>query len=123
MADLNLDLAKQAFKLNSKTYNDHDTGTFLQRIINDPERVVSSLADIMDNVFEIISSLIMIIYISTLNIYIGSDISRNKKRLNFESFLNWLSEAKFESLPTTRLYLRSAPIYPEIKKGSILSLF
>ena len=71
MADLNLDLAKQAFKLNSKTYNDHDTGTFVQRIINDPERVVSSLADIMDNVFEIISSLIMIIYISTLNIYIG----------------------------------------------------
>lgn len=43
--------------------------TFVQRIINDPERVVSSLADIMDNVFEIISSLIMIIYISTL-IYI-----------------------------------------------------
>lgn len=71
MADLNLDLAKQAFKLDSKTYSDHNTGTFVQRIVNDPENVVNHLADLVDIVTDIITSLVIIIYISTLNVYIG----------------------------------------------------
>lgn len=71
MADLNLDLAKQAFKLNSKTYNDHDTGTFVQRIVNDPERVVTNLAEIVDIIFEMTTALIMLVYITTLNYLIG----------------------------------------------------
>ncbi len=71
MAKLNLDLANQAFKLNSKTYADHDTGTFVQRIVNDPERVVYSISNIIDRMFDIISSLIIVIYITTLNYLIG----------------------------------------------------
>lgn len=71
MAELNLDLAKQAFKLNSETYSNHETGTFVQRIVNDPERLVNNLADIVDMVTEILSALVIIVYISTLNIYIG----------------------------------------------------
>lgn len=71
MADLNLDLAKQAFKLNSQTYADYETGTFVQRIVNDPEKLVGNLADIVDMVTEIISALVVIVYIITLNIYIG----------------------------------------------------
>ncbi|MBP3432049.1 MAG: ABC transporter ATP-binding protein [Clostridia bacterium] len=71
MADLNLDLAKQAFKLNSKTYNDHETGTFVQRIVSDPERIVDSMANIIDLFAEIITSAIMLIYISTLNIWVA----------------------------------------------------
>ncbi len=75
MAELNLDLAKQAFKLNSKTYADHETGKFVQRIVTDPERVVSNLADLIDLIAESITSLVMIIYIAVLNIYIGLAIS------------------------------------------------
>ena len=71
MAELNLDLAKQAFKLNSETYSNHETGTFVQRIVNDPERLVNNLADIVDMITEILSALVVIIYISTLSIYIG----------------------------------------------------
>lgn len=71
MADLNFDLAKQAFKLNSKTYADNDTGTFVQRIVYDPERVVSNLASLVSIITDITSSIVIIIYISTLNIYIG----------------------------------------------------
>ncbi|MBE7076033.1 MAG: ABC transporter ATP-binding protein [Clostridiales bacterium] len=71
MSDLNLDLAKQAFKLNSKTYNDHETGTFVQRIVSDPERIVESLANIVDFMTEIISAIIMIIYISTLDPWVA----------------------------------------------------
>lgn len=71
MAELNLDLAKQAFKLNSQTYSNHETGTFVQRIVSDPERLVNNMADIVDMITEILSSLVIIVYISTLNIYIG----------------------------------------------------
>ena len=71
MAELNYDLSRQAFKLNSKTYSDHNTGTFVQRLVSDPERIVSNLADLVDIVTDIITSLIIIIYITTLNIYIG----------------------------------------------------
>ena len=71
MADLNLDLAKQAFKLNSKTYADHETGKFVQRIVTDPETVVQKLADLVDLLTGCITALVMIIYIATLNIYIA----------------------------------------------------
>ena len=71
MAEINHDLSVQAFKLNSRTYSDHDTGTFVQRIVSDPERVVQNLADIVDMFTDIITSLIMIVYIATLNIFVS----------------------------------------------------
>lgn len=71
MAQLSLDLAKQAFKLNSKTYNDHDTGTFVQRIVEDPAQTIDSLSSLVDMVIELISSTIMFIYIMTLNVWIS----------------------------------------------------
>ena len=67
MSELNLDLAKQAFKLNSKTYNDHDTGTFVQRIVGDPEHIVHSMVDIVDIITELVTAIVMLVYISTLN--------------------------------------------------------
>ncbi|MBR2909197.1 MAG: ABC transporter ATP-binding protein [Clostridia bacterium] len=71
MASINADLSVQAFRLNSKTYNDHDTGTFVQRIVSDPERVVDNFAGIIDLISDIITYLIMIVYIATLNIYVA----------------------------------------------------
>ena len=71
MAKLNADLSVQAFKLNSKTYSDHDTGTFVQRIVTDPERVVEKFADMVDVITDIITALVMLIYICTLNIFIS----------------------------------------------------
>ena len=71
MADLNLDLAKQAFKLNSATYANHESGEFVRRIVNDPETVVLNLSDLVDIITDIITSLVMIVYISTLNIFVG----------------------------------------------------
>jgi len=71
MANLNLDLAKQAFKLNSKTYNDHDTGTFVQRIVEDPAQIVDNLSTVVDMILELVSATIMLIYIMTLNFWIA----------------------------------------------------
>lgn len=71
MSDMNLDLAKQAFKLNSKTYNDHDTGTFVQRIVEDPVQIVDKLSGLVDMIVELVTSLIMLVYIMVLNVWIS----------------------------------------------------
>ncbi len=71
MSALNLDLAKQAFKLNSKTYNDHDTGTFVQRIVEDPAQIVDNLATVIDVTMELVTAFIMLIYIMTLNVWVS----------------------------------------------------
>lgn len=71
MSDLNLDLAKQAFKLNSQTYSNNETGTFVQRIVNEPKKLVKNLADVVSMTTEIISGFVIVCYIMTLNVYIG----------------------------------------------------
>lgn len=71
MSELNLDLAKQAFKLNSKTFNDHDTGTFVQRVVEDPARIVDSLATVVDVIMNMATTIVMFVYIATLNVYVS----------------------------------------------------
>ena len=71
MSNLNYDLATQAFKLNSKTFSDHETGTFVQRIVSDPEKIVNNLAELVELTTDVVTALIMLVYISTLNTYIG----------------------------------------------------
>ncbi|MBO5954783.1 MAG: ABC transporter ATP-binding protein, partial [Clostridia bacterium] len=48
VSEMNLDLAKQAFKLNSRTYTGHGTGVFVSRIINDPQGIIDKLVGIVD---------------------------------------------------------------------------
>lgn len=71
MVDLNYDISNQAFKLNSKTYSDNNTGTFVQRMVYEPERVVSNLSDLVDMITDIITSLVIVTYIATLNWILG----------------------------------------------------
>jgi len=71
VSELNLDLAKQAFKLNSKTYTDHGTGVFVSRIINDPLNIIDKLVNIVDRIATIARAFIMLVYISVLNLWIG----------------------------------------------------
>ena len=71
MIELNYDISTQAFKLNSKTYTDNNTGTFVQRMVEEPKTIVRNLADLVEIITEIISSVFIVAYIATLNIYIG----------------------------------------------------
>lgn len=71
MSKLNLDLAKQAFKLNSKTFSDHGTGTFVQRIVADPEKIINNAADVIEVIIELVTSAIIVAYIIFLNKWIG----------------------------------------------------
>ena len=69
--EINQDLSKQAFKLNSKTYADHNTGTFVQRIVHDPEMIVANLSEIVGSISDLLTSIVVFVYIATLNIYIS----------------------------------------------------
>lgn len=71
VADLNQDLATRAFLLSSQTYAEHGTGTFVQRIVNDPTQIVASFANIVTDVVEIITQAVMVIYVATLNVYLA----------------------------------------------------
>ena len=71
IADLNYDLSKQSFKLSSKTYSDNSSGTFMDRIVEDPKRVVSSLSGMVDALMDIISSLVIVVYVITFNLILG----------------------------------------------------
>ncbi len=70
MTDLNYDLARQAFKLDSKTYSDHGTGVFVQRIVHDPENIVNYMVNVIDITSELIMAAVMLIYIMTINVYV-----------------------------------------------------
>ena len=71
MIELNYDVANQTFKLTSKTFSDNNTGTFVQRMVHEPENVVRTFAQIIDVFTATVTSLVIIIYVATLNVYVG----------------------------------------------------
>lgn len=71
VSELNLDLAKQAFKLDSRTYTDHGTGVFVSRIINDPMGIINHLVNIVDRIAAVAKALFMTVYIIFLDKWIG----------------------------------------------------
>ena len=71
VSTLNHDLSIRAFKFNSTTYSNNTSGTFVQRIVNDPKVIVQFLVNIVNLSSEIIKGLIILIYIIYLNYIIG----------------------------------------------------
>ena len=69
--ELNETLANQIFKFTSKTYSDHDTGTFIQRVLDDPRQMLDQLSRFIQEVASLFSSLVMVIYVSTLNVWLA----------------------------------------------------
>ncbi len=71
VSNLNRDLSMQAFKFNATTYSNNPSGTFVQRIIQDPMSVVQQLVSIVDIITSVINFLIIFIYIIYLNYIMG----------------------------------------------------
>ncbi len=71
MAELNADITNQAFKLSSRTYTDNNTGTFVQRMVSEPEEVVRNLSDMVEIITDILTAFVVVIYIATLNVWVG----------------------------------------------------
>ena len=71
MSQLNSDLARQTFNLKSKTFESHNTGTFVQRIVNSPESLARSFRDIIVISTDLITELCVVVYLLVMNFYIG----------------------------------------------------
>ena len=71
MEAINYDIANQAFKLSSRAYTDHNTGTFVSRMVSEPENIVSQIIRLVDNITGTLTSMSIIVYILIMNFYIG----------------------------------------------------
>lgn len=69
-AEMNADLTDRVFKISSQAYAQNDSGSFLQRLIYEPDYVILYLTNCISGITSVISSLVIIIYISTFNVYI-----------------------------------------------------
>ncbi len=70
-SNMSIDLAYQAFKFNASTYSNNSTGTFVQRILHDPTRIINQLVDLVESIESVITSLVIVIYIFVLNWIVG----------------------------------------------------
>ena len=66
-----IDIAEQAFKISDKTYADHKTSNFIQRIANDPHTVFDKVYAFIDYLQRIITAVIMIGYIMIISWVVG----------------------------------------------------
>lgn len=68
---MSLDIAEQSFKISSSAYSNHQTGNFLQRIRSDPDQIFNCITSIVDSIGSLISTVVIIAYILTLNVWIS----------------------------------------------------
>lgn len=69
--EISMDLTKHCFSLSSSSFSENSTGSFTQRILNDPERIVDKLSGVVQKITSLLSGAIVIVYIITLNWIIG----------------------------------------------------
>lgn len=65
------DLTKRSFELSSSTFSDNDSGSFVQRIMTDPDNALMQLSSLVEQFAESITSFLVIAYIISLNWIIG----------------------------------------------------
>ena len=65
------DLTKRSFALSISTFSDNNSGSFITRIMNDPMEVLGNLSSLIDRIVEIITQIVVIIYIISLHWIIG----------------------------------------------------
>lgn len=68
---LNHDLSKRAFEISSVAYAEHNTGTFVQRLVYDPQNAIDNLYRVFDTLIEIIQDIVFVVYMACLNIYLA----------------------------------------------------
>ena len=106
VSKMNNDLAYQAFKFSASTYANNSTGTFVQRIVNDPSRLVGSIINVVDYVATILRMFIISIYIFVLNYIVGLVLTLGmilafvieRIRLNIRKKRMKISNKKFDKI-------------------------
>lgn len=70
-SEMKVDLASRCFVLSSKTFSDHNLGNFTRRILSDPSTIVNGFMNIERYITATIQCVIIVIYITCLNVYVG----------------------------------------------------
>ncbi len=68
---MSVDVAEQAFKISSQSYSQHNTASFMQRISSDPRAIFENIGTIIGQATDVLSNLVMFVYICTINIWVG----------------------------------------------------
>ena len=68
---MSVDIAEQAFKISDSAYSEHGTGAFTQRIVRDPERIFSAIYNLVTLFTLIMTSAVMVTYISVISWRVG----------------------------------------------------
>lgn len=71
-ANIGMELTKRCFKISSSTFSENNTGSFLQRVLTDPNQVLENIYYMIDLIADLITCAIIMIYIITLNWIIGT---------------------------------------------------
>lgn len=69
--EMRVDIATQAFKISDKSYSDHKTSNFTQRISGDPATIFNTVYRYIMYIQSIITAIIMVVYISLKSWTIG----------------------------------------------------
>lgn len=72
LTDMSADIAEQSFKIASKSYSNHNTGSFTERIVQDPSTIFSLINAIVQCVGQLLSSIVIIGYVAIISPIIGS---------------------------------------------------
>ena len=68
---MRVDIACQAFKITDRSYTDHSTSNFTQRIASDPKTIYDKLDMFLWNIQSILSIMLIIIYIFIISPFVG----------------------------------------------------
>lgn len=66
-----IDLLEHCFNLSSASYSYNNTASFMQRVSTDPNRIFNNLRQIMSATSSIITEAAIVVYITTLNLWLG----------------------------------------------------
>jgi len=69
--NMRVDIVTQAFRISDKSYADHQTANFTQRIATDPATIYNKLFSFVWNVRTIVSSAVILIYIAFVSPEVG----------------------------------------------------
>jgi len=66
-----INFADRVYQLSSKAYANVGTGVIVQRIVNDPRSMVASLKGALSNFLQLINTVVVVVYLMTLNVWVG----------------------------------------------------
>ena len=69
--DMRNELSNRIFSINSKSYNQVETGEFIGRVTHAPADIIIGVWDLFDSVILVLSGVIICFYVCTMNIWIG----------------------------------------------------